>query len=318
MFKMSCHITVGKYYFDYVADINISSSIETLTDTAVITIPRKLSLDGKYIATGDDRIFNIGDPVEINLGYDNNLKTVFKGYLKDISATVPVTLFCEDNMYLLKKTKIQRSYSQITLNQLLQDILPSGIHYKAVDVSLGKFRINNASVAKVLQEIKTTYGLLSYFKNDVLYSGLAYWTDDRKEASFAFQRNIIQNRLQYKRKDDVRIKIKAISILPDNSRIEAELGDDDGDLRTFHYYNLDKKALEHIVAEEIEKLKYTGYYGSFTTFGEPMMQIGDIAHIVDNQYPERQGKFLIKQVIRQFGVKTGYRQRILLDKAVVA
>ena len=51
--------------FDFVNEVEIETSYENLTDTAKITIPRKLNFDGKPIAVGVDSIFKRGDSVKI-------------------------------------------------------------------------------------------------------------------------------------------------------------------------------------------------------------------------------------------------------------
>ena len=101
-------------------------------------------------------------------------------------------------------------------------------------------------------------------------------------------------------------------MLPDNSKIEVEVGDTEGDVRTLHFYNLAKAELEKIAEESIKTLRYDGYSGSFLTFGQPMVNHGDIVEIEDLKY-NRAGQYLVKRVLRTFGAQ-GYRQKIYLDR----
>jgi hypothetical protein len=330
MKKLSSHITIGNWSFDYVVDITINQSIETLTDLCTITIPRKLTWNGAAIAMGDSEInaepiLKKGDKIEIKLGYDDVLKTRFIGYLKEIKSGVPVTLTCEDSMFLLKKGSITKSYpARHTLKELLTDILPAETDFVVPDgadmVYLQPVNYTKVTPAKILEELKGD-GIYSYFRNitengvtrPVLYSGLAYWTN-RKERSFKFGYNIISDDLTYKRAEDISLKVTAISIDRNNKKIEKTFGDDDGEVRTLHFYELTAADLEIYAQKEIERLKRTGYEGNFVTFGEPAVEKSDVAKITGNEY-HPDGSYLIKSLKIEFGQR-GYRQTPVLDTLI--
>jgi hypothetical protein len=132
-----------------------------------------------------------------------------------------------------------------------------------------------------------------------------------------FSENIISPYdLEYKRKEDVKVKVKAISIKPNNKRDEIEYGDAGGAQRTLHFYNVPKSDLEARAKAEIERLRYTGYFGKLQTFRVPQMNHGDIADIRDNTNPDRNGKYLIKSVETRLSVSAGYLQSLQLDTKV--
>jgi hypothetical protein len=107
------------------------------------------------------------------------------------------------------------------------------------------------------------------------------------------------------------LKAKAISWQADNTKIEVEVGDPDGEQRTLHFYGLNKEQLEIRAKAELEKYKYTGYYGNFTTFGEPAIEKGDVVSFIGNKY-HPDGKYLCKELKIKFGT-AGYRQAITPD-----
>ena len=305
-------IDIGDYRFRYVQEVEIESTWELLTDGGSITIPRKLSFRGKSIAQGAS-LFKKGDPVKIQMGYDEVYDTVFTGYLSGIKPKLNLEFKIQDAMWLLKQKAVTQSYKKVTLSQLLTDISP--IPFEAVDVNLGQFRISKATVAQVLEELRKAYGLYSWVRDGTLFAGLAYRAVGRQSVVFRFEHNIIEDELEYLRGDDVGIKVKAISMLPDNKKIEIEVGDTEGDQRTLHFYNLSEKELKATAEREIERLKYEGYRGSFLSFGQPHVRHGDIAIIQDNKFPDKAGSYLIKKVTYSIGVN-GYRQQIYLDKKV--
>jgi len=319
-------IDIGEWRFDYGAEVEIEQDIDTLTDTCKIVIPRKHEWDRKKIAIGDDPILKRGDAVKVQLGYLPNYKTRFIGFVKDIKPGVPVTIECEDSMYLLKKGSLTLSYKTVSLQQLVADIVPPGIEFKVVSdkpVNIGQWRITKASPAKVLEELKSKYRIYSYFRNitegqetrPVLHVGLAYWLDHRQEHVFEFGENIVDDRdLIYKRKEDILLKAKATSWLKNNTKIEVEVGDPDGEERTIHAYNLSKEELEVYAKAELERYKYTGWRGSFPTFGEPAAEKGDVAYLIGNKY-HPDGKYLIKS-LRITMNTSGYKQIIYPDSII--
>lgn len=319
MLRVNSYIEIGQWKFDHCVEVEIVSDINSLTGTCKITIPRKYNWLGKDIAMGDEPYIRRKDKVVVKMGYDGKLKTQFIGYVKSIKAGVPVTIECEDTMFLLKQNPIEKLTLRAGMKLIdwLNVLIPTQIKRVCSDVVMGELRISKKTPAEVLEWIKSNYGLTSYFRlhsdgTPVLYVGLAYsqLADDRKECTYRFGSNIIDaNDLIYRREEDVRLKVKAIGVTRDNIKKEIEVGDEDGELRTVHYYNVDLPTLKQRAQEDVKRFKYTGYRGSFMTFGEPSIRVGDIANIVGNKY-NPDGKYLVSKVTKKIGVTTGYKQTI--------
>lgn len=301
--------------FDFVNEVEIETSYENLTDTAKITIPRKLNFDGKPIAVGVDSIFKRGDSVKIELGYFPDLRTVFEGYISKVNPKTPIVLECEDKMFILKTTIISKySKTSVTLKNLLTDIIGDVVEFRTLlDVELGSFKVSNASVSKVLDTLKSDYGFYSYFVNGVLNVGLAADASDTQTIEYKFEENIIDDSsLEYQRSEDMRLKVKAVSInSSDNSKIEVEVGDDDGALKTFYTQNATLEGLRQFANLKLTEWKYEGFSGSFTTFGEPYIRHGDTAKLISDKFPEKNGLYEVVSVKRIFGMD-GYKQDIEL------
>lgn len=301
--------------FDFVNQVEIETSYENLTDTAKITIPRKLNFDGKPIAVGVDSIFKRGDTVKIELGYFPDLRTVFEGYVSKVNPKTPIVLECEDKMFILKTTIISKySKTSVTLKNLLTDIIGDVVEFRTLlDVELGSFKVSNASVAKVLDTLKSDYGFYSYFVNGVLNVGLAADSSDTQTIEYKFEENIIDDSsLEYQRSEDMRLKVKAVSInSSDNSKIEVEVGDEDGALKTFYTQNATLEGLRQFANLKLTEWKYEGFSGSFTTFGEPYVRHGDTAKLISDKFPEKNGLYEVVSVKRLLGMD-GYKQDIEL------
>src|SRR5690606_8561998 len=146
MKRITCLVQIGEYEFKNVAEIKIESSYEKLTSVATITIPRKLEFKGKAL-TGDGGLFKSGDIVNIYLGYDFQNVRIFSGFILDIKPGSPFEIRCEDEMFLLKRGAISKTFKSVTLKQLLSEIVP-GFFIKSVDADLGNFRMVKATPAQ--------------------------------------------------------------------------------------------------------------------------------------------------------------------------
>jgi hypothetical protein len=319
---------IGNYLFDFNNEVEIISSWENLTDTATIKVPRKIRVkkDGLFtnaITAGNSALWKRNDPVKIYAGYDGDNLLVFEGVLTKISPKLPLEFSCEDYMRLLKQITVKKfSVQSTSLKNLIGSIVPKTIVFETEDITLGKFKIENATIAEVLDYLKRKFGLTSTFQNGKLYVGFAYRfssindiaTSDLLE--FEFQRNIIDDsNLDYIRDDDVRLKVVAINLFKNNTRKQIEVGDPDGELRTLHFYELSDKDLKTLANEALQKLKYEGFRGSFTTFLQPQVKHGQAVKLIDPMIPDRNGVYLVKQVITRFGMNGG-RQEITVDRKI--
>lgn len=309
MKRLSVYISIGNLAFDFVSEVKISSSWQTLTDTCTIELPPNIKLrDGGVLPQ-----INTGDPVEVQLGFDAQLETLFTGYVSSIGADIPLQLSCEDEMYTLKRKRVTGAWSKVSLPALFSSILPASISYQAQDIDLGAFRIGNATVAQVLDELRSTYGIRSYFRNGILYCELLQSTPS-KTYTYSFQSDILENNLKFRRKEDLLLKVRAVGIQPDNSRIEVEVGDPEGQERTLHYFNIDKATLQQRAEADLDNLKVEGYQGSFMVEGG-WVKPGDAIEFLDNDYPDRQSINLVESVEIDFG-QNGYTQSISVWKRV--
>lgn len=308
MKRLTQQITIGKFSFEFVTRVEISQSWKNQGDTAIITLPRAIKWKGKNIRDEIKR----GDKVSISLGYDFSDKVEFEGVVSEVAAGIPIKIHCKDGFWELAQTTINKSWRTVDLKQLLLDILPVGLQYEAVDVQLGPFRASHTNVSKILNKLKTRYGLVSYFREEKLIVGFPYQYE-YNTIKYRFQSNIIENKLSYRREDDVRIKVRAVSLFPDNSKLEIELGEADGELHTLHFFKLLETELKQQAEEKMKRLRFEGYRGNFIAFGQPYATHGDIAFIQDEEYPEKDGYYFIDKVIISSGIK-GFRRNIYLGQ----
>jgi hypothetical protein len=298
--------------FNAVNSCVIIEDTATLTDTCELVLPKRASWEG---SEGFKLPIKRGDKITVKLGYNGILKQRFVGFIRTIDAKSPIKITCEDGMFMLKTIDAKKKgYKVVTLKQLLTDLLDgTGIKFQLIDddIVLGPYRVTKNTVAEELNEIKNEFGLRAYFRTvggvTKLYIGFTYPFESRRKEDFITGKNIISENFVYRVSQDVKVKIKAISINEKNKRIELITGDKDGELFTVYKYNVGHDELKRFADSEMIRFKTTGFKGDFETFGEPMVNKCDIAFIQASD--QNKGSFLIKKVEVDFGMN-GYRQKI--------
>lgn len=316
MFRLCAKIEIKgdrAWSFDFVNAVEITRDTEKLTTEAKITMPKKVKWD-----KADKIPVKRGDSVKISLGYDDNLQTAFVGYVRDVGFKTPIVITCEDEMFKLKQMPTKKkAYRSVSLETLLKD---QGISYRLNimgEQALGAYRVTADTVAALLGKL-SEQGFRSFFRYEdgapVLYCGVLFERDTRPAQVFKTGLNIISDQsLQQQKAENMRLRVKAVSLMPDNKKIKVEVGDADGEHRTLHTYNKTESELKAWAEQEIKRLKRDGLTGSFTTFGHTLVDCLDAIGIVIDGV--KSGVYQVKKNIVKYG-DGGYRQEITLGLRV--
>lgn len=314
---LDCKIVIGKYVFNGVSEVKIVNSRKQLGNTATIRLPNRWR--GEFLCN----VIKGGDPVSIKLGYNGKLREEFTGYVRDVAFNTPVEISCEDKFYSLKRIKpTKASFPSTTLKSVLAYLAPGITPVDVPDITLNNFVVyGDKSVYSALQQLRDAYGLELYFTNGSLFAGVPLTASNSagsKLVKYDLEKNVIDPKLNYQRKEDVRIRIKATSITHDNKVIVEEVGDDSASTTmTLHFYDITVKAeLRRQAEEKLKVMKFDGFRGAITTFGLPYAEPGMIAQIIDNRFDgARSGKYFIDAVTTTFGVG-GFRREVTIGRAV--
>ena len=330
--------------------------------------------------TGNPPLLLRGDEVTIDWGYRYfkggkeifegtfDAKTgghLFKGYISKITSKKPIEFLIEDNMWKLKQLPAPtRTFKTTdTLEFILKTLLEPYNKGLSLDkqftvrsttqTTFGEFRTGNETVAEVLARLRKTYHFESYFKGNELRCGISiYEPKEARTFTFTFQKDIISDDLEYRRKDDIVLSIVASNkteyetgeMTKDGNaktkcnRIEVLItlrngsdipdifikkkGEDyppntGGERITTSYSGAKNvKELISLATEELKKYYYNGFKGKFTTFGLPFVKVGDYIKLVDPILPERNGKYNVRAVEYDGGIN-GLRQKIELDYLIL-
>jgi len=319
--KNRCHITVispdgNRTEFDAVESVTISKSIDTVTSSAVIRMPASAVLvykDGfRTDSVQTAKQFRRGDRVTIALGYDDRIRVEFQGFVFRINYTSPVEIECEGFEFLLRNELPTKTFPKTNLRDVLGYIVSTAGNFRGEgitlagdipDVEMQDYVIPaNLNGIDALQQIKELYGLTIYFVNDTLYAGLDFI---RLYGDVKYGLGVNTTRadeLKYQYEDDVKLKVKAIQINRDNTKLEAEVGDPKGEQLTLYFYTATGVAhLKRLAETEMKKYRYSGYTGKLTTLLEPYSQPGMVAVIDDPKFETRGVRYEIRSVSTTFG-----------------
>ncbi len=343
MLKLKSEITINSLVFDYVVNVEISDTWENITSTGLILIPNKFRIENEEVKIE----FTRGDKVIIKLGYLYTLEginydstqEIFIGYVSRVLNDDIIQLHIEDSMYLLKQKNIQKyTGDNLIIKDFIEDLFDLAsinieVEYIDETINIGDWRIQNKNIAEILYQLRK-FGLYARFEGEILKIDTPYditlSQSERQERTkdFKFQYNIINSNLEYRLKTDLNTVVKGLSLLEDDTKIElyasynqngtiitsATAPANIGTQITHTTYNQTQAQLKDTIKKLLPTVHYEGYYGSFTTFGLPYVKPGFFANIIDDKYPERDGRYIIKRTNYSFG-QNGFRQNIELGIA---
>lgn len=298
------------WVFEKITACEIVRDSEALTTTCKLILPRKVKWKGET-----SNPIKRGDKISVWLGYDDNLQLAFTGYVLRKGFKAPIEIFCEDEMFMLKQTPcVKKSYKNVDIQTLLKEQgLPYDIKVLG-EQNIGQYRVNFENVAELLAHLKEN-SIRTFFRLEdgkpVLYCGVLFDHGNEMRQVFATGINIISDSsLDEQKAEDVKIKLKVVSLQPDNKKkIKVEIGDPDGEKRTLHCYGKTEAEAKAWGEQELERLKRDGLTGSFQTFGHVLLDVLDVIGIkIDG---ERKGKYQVHKNTITYG-SSGFRQDITL------
>lgn len=315
VYKLDYEITIGAYKVQALDKVEIETSQELLSDQCKIMLPGMVA--GRAIQI-EDRIKR-GDAVEVKLGYNGDLRTEFKGYLRGIYPDNPMRLECEDSVYLFRKNVKPKVLKNVSVGDILKYVL-SEINpqlktpFKLVtdlqgaDYKWDTFTIQNATGYEVLDKLRQESGLMIYARENELHYHLAY-SQKTGSVVYDFGVNIeTTNDLKYVKAEDSKIRVTVVGRTPKGAKVEAEAGETGGDAVTLQRPTIsDKATLEKIANEEAKKLAYDGYRGEIVGWLIPFCATGYTAKIRDPEYEAREGNYYVLGTKLDFSQNGGVR-----------
>lgn len=302
----------------------ITKTIRNFCDRAVIKLPTTAVLkegpaaQTKSVLTANQ--FKRGDKINIQLGYNGQLKEEFEGFIARVNKSNPCQIECEGYAFLLREKTVNKVWKGTTLKAVLQEIV-SGTNIKLdpqiPDATLDRVELIKMSGFKALEEFrKQTAGAFAiWFDKDVLYAGLAFaLLSDRNrsgkaDVKYKIGYNVVRDgQMKERMAGQDAYDVELVFTDKSGKKTKAKAGVPNSNAVVKRIQAIRDSGLLKKAASEIEQGKnYNGYDGSITAFLVPYCKPGQKMEIEDPRYPERSGNYLIESTEVRYGMSGARR-----------
>lgn len=320
-FYLTSSITIGNYKNIKPNKVTWKTDVGNFVDTCTITLPRRthminenpdktLDLEGRKIYQ-----FKEGDKVEVLLGYNNKNEKRFSGFIRRVKMGIPVELECEGYASQLYDIIFNKTYSIVTVKQLLKD-LTAGTDIKLSneipEIPLKNIRFKNATGIQVLEYLKKEVSLAVYFNFDELFVGTVFGKV-QKRINVKIGWNTVKDDDFQKRKVDKNLKIvvREKNAKGEVKRTKSDLKKYDNEKDVKIKADIPANFLKEIVNRLQTQEDYKGYEGNIQLFLVPYANKGMVIELNGGMYPEKTGDYFIQSVQGEFGMSGG-RQTVQL------
>lgn len=313
MYRLSWHITIGKYRVQTLKEVKIKTSVLNLSDTATIEMP------GQYLNTWkmiEDKV-SVGDAVTIQLGYNDELETEFTGYLKRISRdNNSLVLECEDALYLMDKTVKDVEYKSIKVKTLLENILKQvdpGMKVECdYDFTYDKMVVFKSTALDVLKKIHSDTKANIWFEGKTLHVHPVYQKQEGEETViYDTEKNVQSNELKWKDEKDRKVMIEVTYTNAKGEKKKKEFGVAGGEKITRPVSAGSESDLKRAAENEYKLWNYSGFEGSLTGWLVPVVKAGGSVRLRDKERPE--GTYYVTGVDIEFG-QSGAKRKVTLGR----
>lgn len=313
MFNMDWKITFvnqnGRYRLMLIDSVEIDSTVDNLTDTAVITLPEAVMNKVFDIQRTIDR----GTQLRIELGYDGNLVTEFEGFVKEVNTdNKQLKITCEDALHLFRVPVPDREFTNTTVSEIAQWLIDNvSLTYKLKsDYNIGyeKFTVAQATAFDVLMKLQSETRGNIWFDTEqrVLHIHPAY-IEKTGEVSYSMQHNVESSGLQWKRAEDRKVELTIESTDSSGRVTSITRGTTGGEEITLKRESLTPDSLEFIADSELRKRSFDGFEGSLDAWLIPNVKPGFTAFVQDKDYPHKDGAYYVVSVKTSFSASGGKR-----------
>lgn len=171
-------VNIGKYSFDAGIELDVYSSKEQYFDWS------NIRFTGKMV---EAMAFKKMDQVKIELGYNDEYKSIFSGYVKN-SVNVDMAsqneILCKDEMMKLEETKITETFLDADPQEIIAyGLQKAGIEdYQLSSKSFSKKKVVVISKRNVIHLIKEVHNLWDIEENFFFDSnGRFYWGRNKEQ-----------------------------------------------------------------------------------------------------------------------------------------
>lgn len=326
-YNINIKVKLGKRVEFYRCEnIQIERSVQTLINTAKITLPREyrnaVDEDGNAVDLHGKSILDFikrKDKVEISFGYDGHYSKEFVGYITKIGADAPLIIECQDEMFMLKSAKRYSGYfKKGNVKDILKAVIPP--QYEVVydaDYFVGKWKIEDATPYEVLQELKEKGFIRAWFSNDgKLNVGMTLDFKPRKIHKLNFSQNIRRGSdIKFERKESKQLYLTIESDQKDGTKIKQSVGEKGENELTISRPGLSKSELKDFTNNYYKAKIFDGFDGTIDTWCYPLIKEGDAVDVVRPYYEDghQDGRYFVEAVTIDVSGSEGIKRSLKIS-----
>ena len=346
-FKLCSQLLIGKYIFaGGVNEVSVERSVKSLIDTAIIKIPAAAKVaslknsvaiiggfvGGVLLKASDDKalptsiqtstLWKEGDQVKIMLGYNQDYRQEFIGFIRSVDADIPVQIHCEGYCFQLRKKQFTGAWKSIQLRDLMQQMV-EGTDIKLSpfipDLTLTNLFIPPQNALAGLQKLAHHTHLTAYFLFDVLYIGLQE-TVSANTVKYRIGWNVPRTKaLTYSLDVSRPILIRLVTGKGTKKvRTIVQAGDPSGTTETMNIsFIQDPAAIATIGNQLVTNANYTGFKGDLEGLLQPYCNPADTAIIIDQMYNVLGASYFIEGIKIKYSTD-GAKRIVQLGRALSA
>lgn len=350
--------TKGNYIpAPFVESINIERSIKNLADFATVTcamfhLNSVMIFKESFDDEGDPqnkiyKLYKRGQKIKIHLGYDDNLKTEFVGFIREVKTTDnSMIIECEDELFIFRDKKVpNKQFNEVSVKKIARYVCDKiNPKIKVIcdyDMNYEKFTIHDANGYDVLKQIQEDTGADIFFRSSISdqigkkTNNLTIVTSKQIEqpetpltetvlelnirmpylknrkfdnnVDYSFQHNIESGQLEYIDTTDKKVKVRIKTSNINGTTQEVEYGNTGGEDFEFKVNRINNAEMKKRAKIEFDRLMQPGYSGSFTAWLVPYVEPNYSIGIYDKDFPEKNGVYSVESVKTEFSEAGGKR-----------
>lgn len=315
MLTPTFEITIDGNTYRGCHSFTVTKDIDDISSTGEIVFPHVVFTyedgDRKYLQFSD--LVSRGSSITIKAGYaEDEVHSLFSGYVKNIDPAERIRLTIEDAYYLLRKKSVVIDAKDIKLADLCALIVADTdvtVSADTTDITIDEVKYSG-SAAGCLAQIKDNLNINVSFDGNELFAGMAM-LNIKDTINVTYGQNIVKNSMKSQYKDTNPMQVVVVGKKKDNTEVKVTVGEAGGSKKTFYRYNVtDQDSLQLIAEGYLDKHWFDGLAGKVDMFFIPFAEVSGAIYYTNYNYEdELEGNYLIKKVKYTWG-SGGLRQII--------
>ncbi len=291
-------------------ELEIINSVSNLTDVATISLPETIM---NTPLNFEDKIGK-GTEVVIQLGYNDDIRQEFKGFVNDIVANnSTLQIKCEDAIFLFRKPVKNVELKEVGLKEIAQHLVDQvDTSFKVesdYNITYEKFTIRNATAYDVLKKLQEETKGNIYFdtENKTLHIHPPY-VQKTGQVYYSMQKNVETSSLEYKNRDNEKTEVIVESTGKNGKVKKYKAGTTGGHQVNIKVGPMTDASIKILAEAVLTREARSRYEGTFDTWLVPYVAPGYSARIKDEDYPDKTSTYytvaVTTKISRNGGVRT--------------